>query len=334
LASKEHDRRSIIHISEALLHAIKAALFFCMTGAIIILIAIVLRDHFTLSPIDKTMVELLEKIGEACIVVGLVDVIIHLPDWNRYFLDNIRRSIMEDEYLDRLDDDALKALIGRALRIRLGNPAITLTTKGGFLDYLLSDIQQFIAEPYREGVVEEITCGRRDDDFFDIHDKISYTCRESAGKIQTHVKWQNDPDEIAEMTRITITIMPPAGKEIIIYDGDKDQVAADFPDNWVQRQLPDVHRQDGLGVIIESTYKVRQDIFQCWTMAHLTRNLKLVLKYPKGFTVQTSFLGIDKDLAVLTPPDKPGETSYEIVYWRWILPLSGIAWKFIPPPRG
>lgn|GEM_PF-2354162 len=312
--------------SKSLLHSMKTASWFVLLGICLIFFALLFEPHKSPDspPIPdwiSALWSVVEKLGDALIVVGIIDVVIHLPDWNRYFLDAIKDSIIEDSYLSRLDDGALKSLIGRALRARLKNPSISLDTKGGFLEFFFNDIHALIAKPYRENVIGEIICQEADADHFLIEDKLTYICREAGGAIQGEVKWTNDPGEIAEMIYLKIDLIPPRGKPHNLLEKNNFTPATV---ERIEEEIISSCRKDFLTVEVKSRYKVRRDVFQYWAMSHLTRNLTLILRYPRGYQAQLTSFGLDEELI---RPDI-GEEGCTIHYNSWMLPLAGICWKF------
>lgn len=304
----------------------KAGVVLILLGTVAILAALMAEAGN--AGTHRVLLSLLEKVGEALVIAGAIDIVIHLRDWSDYFMERLRDAIVHQSYLKRLDPDALKDLIGRAFRAQLDNPSISADNKAGFLDYFFSDIQQFIGEPFRENVVAELTARKHADGFLLIEDNLTYICRESKGDIQEQVRWSNEEGEHESMSLLRICVKRSNSREEnVLYDSenpsDLARKALSTPLRVVE-QIADEDRVDGLLVTVRARYIIRADRFQYWNMSHLTRNLSLSLRFPEDYEVEVATFGMkDESLTKFT-----GIDHCTLRYTSWLLPDTGISWTF------
>jgi hypothetical protein len=308
----------------------KAGSVLILLGVVAILTVLIIEER---SGSPTVFLSLLEKVGEALIIAGAIDIVIHLRDWNDYFMERLRDAIIHQSYLKRLDPVALRDLIGRAFRAQLDNPSISADNKAGFLDYFFSDIQQFIGEPFRENVVAEFTARRQADGRLLIEDNLTYICRESKGEIQKEVRWSNEEGEIENISLLRISVRRSNSKtENVLYDSQNPTDLARKPLSaqslLVQEKIPESDRVDGLLVVVSAKYVIRADRFQYWAMSHLTRNLSLSLRFPEDYDVQLATFGMkEESLATFK-----GIDHCSVRYTSWLLPDTGMSWTFNTRP--
>jgi hypothetical protein len=304
----------------------KAGVVLILLGVVAILAALLVeaRNPGT----HGVLLSLLEKVGEALVIAGAIDIVIHLRDWSDYFMERLRDAIVQESYLKKLDPGALRHLIGRAFRAQLDNPSISADNKAGFLDYFFSDLQQFIGEPFRENVVAELTARKHSDGFLLIEDNLTYICRESKGNIQEKVRWSNEEGEHEKMDLLRICVKRSNSKEErVLYDSKIPSDLKKKPLSTplrVEEQIADEDRMDGLLVKVCAQYIIRADRFQYWNMSHLTRNLSLSLRFPEDYEVEVATFGMKEES--LTKFE--GIDHCTLRYTSWLLPDTGISWTF------
>jgi hypothetical protein len=293
------------------------------------------------NPLKLSSIQLVEKLGLTLFAVGLIDLIIHLPALNRHFADGLRDLIIKDSYLKKLSPERLTEVVNRAFQAQAGDSGADIGKEGSFLQYFHSSIRGFITEPYRENASAEILClNTKDENFFYIHDILSYACRKSGKSIQQKVRWSNDPDEIEE-PKVKIVIQLPGHEDSIVladqtkfkfkYKGvpelfDEEQDGMDLEYHLLEEPLNAYSDHDGLIVRIEAEYKVRKDHLQYWTMSHLTKWLNITLRYPCTLDLELiPFIQGSKGKPLITK----NSGYYRASYNQWILPGEGFCWKFV-----
>jgi hypothetical protein len=316
----------------------KAGSALILLGVVAILTVLIIEERSGSKTPSPVFLSLLEKVGEALVIAGAIDIVIHLRDWNDYFMERLRDAIIHQSYLKRLDPSALRDLIGRAFRAQLDNPSISADNKAGFLDYFFSDIQQFIGEPFRENVVAEFTARKQADGRLLIEDNLTYICRESKREIQKEVRWSNEEGELENISLLRISVRRSDSKtETVLYDSQNNADLARKPLSaqslLVMERIPEADRVDGLLVMVRAKYVIRADRFQYWTMSHLTKNLSLSLRFPEDYEVQMATFGMKEES--LAPPVK-GLDYCTVRYTSWLLPDTGMSWTFnarsaVPP---
>jgi hypothetical protein len=311
----------------------KAGIVLILLGIVAILTVLIIEERSGSKSAPTVFLSLLEKVGEALVIAGAIDIVIHLRDWNDYFMERLRDAIIHQSYLKRLDPLALRDLIGRAFRAQLDNPSISADNKAGFLDYFFSDIQQFIGEPFRENVVAEFTARRQAGGRLLIEDNLTYICRESKGEIQKEVRWSNEEGEIENISLLRISVRRSNSKtESVLYDSQDPTDLARKPLSaqslLVEEKIPEADRVDGLLVMVSAKYVIRADRFQYWTMSHLTKNLSLSLRFPEDYDVQLATFGMkEESLATFK-----GLDHRSVRYTSWLLPDTGMSWTFNSRP--
>ena len=312
---------------EGLRKVVKAGVVLSLIGAVAILAALLVEARH--SGRTGVLVSLLEKVGEALVIAGAIDIVIHLRDWSDYFMERLRDAIVHESYLKKLDTNALKDLIGRAFRAQLDNPSISADNKAGFLDYFFTDIQQFIGEPFRENVVAELTARKHADGFLLIEDNLTYICRESKGVIQEHVRWSNTEGEHESIAWLRISVKrSDSREESVLYDSKVPAHLQRKPLSTpllVEEKIDDKDRVDGLLVTVGARYIIRPDRFQYWSMSHLTKNISLLLRFPEDYEVQVATFGMKEESLTKSPP---GIDHCTLRYTSWLLPDTGISWTF------
>jgi hypothetical protein len=289
-----------------------------------------------------TLIRLLEKLGLALIVVGIVDLVVHLRAVNQHFMDRIRDLVIQDSYLSRLKPEALTELMNRAFVAQVGNPGVDIDGEGSFLRFFHSDLKGFIGKPYRERATSEIICLGVEGDYVHIRDVLSYTCRTAGNSIQDKVRWVNDPDEAEDVKSVSISVQTPGSgtdsRRIIAdqsrfrykYEGDDKLHVEKLPDKppryyVIEESLADYLSADGLVVTIEAEYTIKAERFQYWQMTNLTRGIGLILKFPPHLKVQVvSFVQDDSKCNTFD-----AEGYYRLNYPYWVFPDTGLCWKFL-----
>jgi hypothetical protein len=267
-------------------------------------------------------IKLLDVSGIACLVLGLIHIMIETDDWSEYFRERIREIVMQQAYLDTLDKNRLAVLHASVLKAQFEDPDID--KEGGFFDYLRSNLHHYIAKPYREDVTAEVIYTDAGEDL-DVFDRVTYVCRRSRTGIQPSVTWQADIDEYVSIDSFIVEIRFPytheeRGKRKELYNG-KPEVGKTLP-----IPLAEYQQIDGLIVIVSQQYRLRKDHFQYWTMADPTRNFDITLTFPVGWEVQAKHFVLSPELVLTTVTDGYYKAKYDF----WMLPESGMSWLIKP----
>lgn len=314
---------------------LQSGIFWFLIGLLLMFVGLYLKQPDQIAPqgtiapssLQTTFHELILTTGIAFFGFGLFSIIMQLPDWRNYFEDRIKHIVIEQSYLDGLDIESLKALQINVLKAQFKNPNID--KEGSFLNYFHINLHKYISEPYRQDVMAEIFCETSGTQFR-IFDKVTYTCRKSADKIQELISWKPDKDEFQELENLEIKIQYPythqkKGEVIDLFTREqflkecKDKPLEELGVKIPLNAYTDI---DGLIVTIQSKYLVSVDKFQYWQMAHPTKNFSITIKYPKEYKLQIKPLVINEELCLRT--DQPG--YYNLKYDSWMLPMSGVAW--------
>jgi hypothetical protein len=305
-------------------------LFLLLIGIIFILVSLHWDVSSETSSTQHTLLTLLQTLGVTTFGVGILNIVIEMKDWRSYFEERVKNVIIEQSFLERLDSDTLHAIQTNVLKAFFKDK--TIDREGSFLDYFHSNLHKFIAEPYREDVTSEIICEsyHKDKNTWKIYECLTYICRKSAGSIQPEVRWGPDRYEKITVESVTITIRYPfnheqMGEEKVLRSKERN----DNLQNIVSESLVP-YNIDGLIVIIEAEYLISKDRFQYWQMSHSTKNLEIVITCPKEYDIQFLPLVLHEELVLITQKSRYLRMKYD----SWMLPQSGIAWRFVPMKSG
>jgi len=282
----------------------------------------------------------LSHIGIALLVLGIIGVLIDLPDWQKYFQERIKETIIEKDFLNSLSQPELMSLTANSLKAYF--KVEDLDEKESFLEYFQAKILGFIASPYREDThgimhLEYSTV----EGLFVIHDHTSYKCRKVGRYIQQEVTWSVEPGEIeGELEDFEITLQLPenffqspdftvkypdiSGDRIIIKKGDTR--LEEFDKGIGQGytfSLNDFREVDGLSVTINVKYLAKRDKFLNWFMVHPSKGLLFTLHYPRELKLWRLVFGLNR--STIQEDSLPG--LYSLRSDSWLLPNDGVAYQ-------
>ena len=268
----------------------------------------------------------LTTISVALIGFGIFGFALDTRNWKDYFAERIKEVVIENDYLNTLEQDTLKEIQTRLLKAQFKNQAID--KEGSFLNYFHLHLHRFISEPYREDVSTEVLMRTYPEkqDLFKVTDKVRYVCRASGGKIQAHVGWKPDEGEFAEVLSLKVTVQFPshhrdAGKIESLYSKEGEELNAEL-NSGIKVSLEKFQDIDALVVTTQAEYAVELGKFQYWQMAHPTKNFEVTITYPANHNIQFKTLVLEDVVSQITE-----HTGYlKFGYGSWALPQSGLAW--------
>jgi|SRR5215471_6708273 len=317
----------------------QTALFWILVGVVLIFLSLILEASFfgldgTVSAEHRSsaaqiglnalhsLIKLLDVVGIACLVLGLIHTMIEAEDWSDYFRQRIREIVMDHSYLRTLDKASLSTFHASVLKAQFGDQQID--REGSFFNYLRSNLHDYIAKPYREEVTTEVIYSDSGE-YWDTFDRVTYVCRKAASGIQSTVTWQTDPGEVQVMESLTIEVQFPythseRGKRETIYDG-KPKL-----EEIIEGSLSKYQQIDNLIVITTGRYKVRKDMFQYWDMLIPTKNFTITMTFPDDYEVKVKPMVLSPELILTTLADGYYKAKYDF----WMLPGSGMTWMIVP----
>lgn len=258
--------------------------------------------------------------GIAIFIFGFFSVVIDTKNWREYFAERLKEIVIEQKYLDKMEEDTLKNLQIKIMKALSGGAAVD--REGSFLNYFNDNLHRYISEPYREDVSAEIFLREEVDGGLKIFDKVTYYCRRLGKNIQENVKWSPDKDEFLRIESAKVEVQYPDNHQksdlIESLSNDPEEIARGI-------SLEKYKDIDRLTVIVTSVYIVSTERFQYWQMAHPTRNFNMTINYPKDFSIQSKILVLNPAICQIT--EQPG--YLKVKYDSWMLPMSGIAWRFL-----
>ncbi len=291
---------------------------------------------------DKSMVaeNLFINISVGLIALGIVALILQLPDWRNYFQDRVKETVIDRTYLNSLSEEELSSLQISTLKAKYKNTDID--REGSFLQYFQKRIEDYIGKPYRENVNTAMVIKEHDSnpDFFVVTDSISYICRKLGSKIQEDVRWLYEHGEFEEIIDIVVILICPNSNQNNCSNSCKDRciegritltketLDKDFFSNtehesgYIVRLKELLPESDKIEVQMSTIYSIRKDRFFTWAMTHPSKNINFTIIYPDAYQIQTFVGGIE-----------PKEYSkniksnmYVFNHQGWFLPRTGLAY--------
>jgi hypothetical protein len=313
-------------------------------GALLILLSLYLTEvrhptgHFALVGIA-----FLSHLGIALLVLGIIGIMIDLPDWQLYFQERIKATIIEKDFLNSLSQPELMSLTTNSLKSYF--KVEDLDEKESFLEYFQAKILGFIASPYREdthGIIHLEYSSRAD--VFLVQDHTSYKCRKVGKYIQPEVSWYVEPDEIdGELEGFEVILRLPENfflspeftvkypdfllNTLTIRKGD-DRLLEAQDGLGYSLPLNDFREIDGLSVAVNVKYRAKSAKFLYWYMVYPSKGLLFTLHYPRELTLWRLVFGLNRNT---TQEDSlPG--LYSLRSDSWLLPNDGVAYQLLRTP--
>jgi hypothetical protein len=307
-------------------------LIYAVLGFLLLVIRTLL-DHWDIvncTIVGSIFLDLLRDIGIGCIVLGIFNLILSRSDWQEYFEERLRQIVMSHQFLASLGGPALRQIV-RAV-IRAQSPGAPIEREGGFLEFFENHLYHFISAPYRENAAAEIsyTNDPTNSEAFSVVDKFSYTLRTVGSKSLPPLRFELDPSECIDGGKATIRIKIPdrpleSGQTITLADDEPLEKTAEGG-YQIERLLPKEYATlDYLEVTFEATYSSTKGRIQVWWILIPTRDVTLILSYPREWSIQAKDFVQAHKLANSTR--WPGYFMFR--YPSWILPGGGIAWGFL-----
>lgn len=285
---------------------------------------------------EKIAFDLLEICGIALLTSGIFTVVLQIPDWRKYFEQRLRNIVLDQSYLDSLDQNSLVGLQVKTLKAFFKTHDID--REGSFLNYFQTNLSNYIKTPYRDGVKTEMVITEVGDQCFKISDRITYTCRMVGGQIQENIKWRPEKDEFKDIFSLRFMIRrreSHTSEEVVTLTKSGDNYVCKKGPNQETLQLADIlgqgilfplkdFNEDGLFIDIRSEYLVIKGRFLTWQMAHPTNGFYITIKYPEAWVINFQPLVLHPEEVVSN--SIPG--FYSMQYPKWMLPWSGVVYSF------
>ena len=303
------------------------------------IICVLVKLYFTSKTKETANPNLLwsltELVGLTLFTSGVFTIILQTNDWTNYFEDRLTELVMNQNYLNSLNEDQLQELQIKTIKAFYKND--TLDKEGSFLNYFQENLSNFIKEPYRDSVKSEICVEGISPDGFWIYDHLTYRCRKVGNSIQDSVKWITEGDEYSDLKELKIWIENKNTKSelLSVKKIDTEYEVQEYPKKSKKCSLKELlgkkftlslknHNEDNLLVTIESRYKIKAGNFSTWVMAHPTRGFYLTIRYPETLKLyfQTMLLHPESVLR------NEQNGFFSMQYDEWLLPNSGVVYSF------
>ncbi len=184
-------------------------LFIALLGTLLIVLTLLFEDAYRPLSHTKTIIaNLLDHLGIAFVSIGIIGIIVDLNDWRKYFQERIAETIIQKNFLKRLDQTELINLQTNALKVFF--KAENIEREESLLDFLHTKIHGFIGSPYREDFSGRLFIEQSaDGGAYHIKETTTFKCRTVGKFIQDEVQWAmhkgSDGDGLDEFS-ITVEI--------------------------------------------------------------------------------------------------------------------------------
>lgn len=266
----------------------------------------------------------------ACILLGIFNLILARSDWEEYFESRLKSIVVDQSYLGGLEPGALKRLMLNVIKAQA--PGAAVDRAGGFLEYFETYLHKFIFDPFRENATAEFYYDDDpgDEEALRVTDKYTYSLRSVGGRIQNSISFTIEGQECKSAESVSLSIKLPMGSaepgKVISFENQFAKTSEG--DYQVDQPIPPEYiTMDGLEVTVESRYRVRKDRFQMWWMLYPTRDIRVIINFPKSYEIQIKAFVQAPELCDWTR--RPGYV--QLRYPSWFLPSNGVAWKFVSP---
>lgn len=315
----------------------------CLCGLMLMLLA--LHIEAVLCPISndggchishptRLGIQLLEHLGVALIVLGLVGIMVDFRDWREYFQERLAEIVVKRSYLGTLDRNELISLQTDTLKAFF--KVEDIDRKGSFLDYFHSRIRDFIGSPYREDVrnIMVLTPTSEDDGYL-VKDHLSYSCRKVGESIQPTVRWSMDPTDVKQINDVRFILTIPAHQysstefasrfpgiqsRSTVFEREKLTCTKESASESYHYDLVNFRAIDELRVSIDCEYILRKHAFMSWSFILPSKELTVTIDYPAQMELAVQTFGMeDEDL-----DEKKQDGLYSLHHSSWVLPNSGL----------
>lgn len=296
----------------------------------------------------------MKDLSIAMVSLGIIGILINLPDWKKYFQRSLAEVVMHQSYLNTLDKEELIGIQKSTLKAFFENEKID--RRGSLLEYCQVKLQKYIGEPYRENVRRHIKLDKADGDGY-LHEKslTYYECRKAKSHIQHMIPWSNKLSEMnEEVNSIGLYIKCPIGlrktcpvKPSCKFEKEncgKWNLYEQWETEKIQKAIMQDPKEPGdksielvcdlkfykaidkLSVKIETDAMLSQESFFVWRMAVPSMGCYLAVSYPIEFRLLHSLFGADDSELEIVNEDGFFAASCK----SWLLPKSGLAFQLIP----
>jgi hypothetical protein len=316
-------------------------LFVALIGILLILSTLRFEEAYKpLSHVGTIIANLMDHIGIAFVSIGMIGIIVDLNDWRKYFQERIADTIIQKNYLERLDHKELINLQTNTLKVLF--KAEDIEREESLLNFLHTKIHGFIGSPYREGFDGRLSIECSDDAYI-VEETTTYKCRTVGDSIQDKVKWaMNKENEKEGLDDYSVTIEIPnnffqspefrtqypkvSAQKLTICKGDE---RFDLAENGLGFSFPllDYKKIDGLFVEVFAKYRVSANRDIVWIMALPTKRFTSTVNYPRTLRLDATILGVDQR----EYRERVRSGVYSLSYDAWMLPTTGIMFHIWEP---
>jgi len=318
-------------------------LFIALLGVLLILLTLRFEDSYKpLSHAGTIIANLLDHIGIAFVSIGIIGIIVDLNDWRKYFQERIADTIIQKNYLERLDKTELINLQTNALKVFF--KAENIEREESLLSFLHTKIHGFIGSPYREGFDGRLSIEYSDDkSAYIVDETTTYKCRTVGEFIQDKVQWaMHKESEVDGLEDFTLTLEIPnnffqspefktqypnlADPTLTLTKNDKRLLPSKTGLGYFY-PLIDYKKIDGLFVELCVKYRVSPNRDIVWIMSLPTKRFATTVTYPASLKLDATILGVDQR----DYHEQSKHGVYSLSYDAWMLPTTGIMFHLWEP---
>lgn len=313
-----------------------------LIGLVAILAALLVEEIKHLPHIAEIGLKLLEHLGIAAIVLGIVSIIVEFRDWQEYFQKRLADIVIERKYLATLDREKLLDLQTDTLKAYFRDENID--QKESFLDFFRTKIQDFIGSPYKEGTKHVKSISLSEDGLsYIVEETLSARNRKVRDSIPDRVEWTTFQDSFIQLKAFSVVIEIPRNffqsADFRAQYPDMAAARKQFKTEWREGKLVakdsalqaakegqgfilllnDFKDVDGLYTEVRIKYTLPVNLPLSWTALHSHKELNLIVTYPQDLQIDVQVFGVEEN--DYHEEDRSG--LYTLEYTSWLLPYSG-----------
>ncbi|MCB1544509.1 MAG: hypothetical protein KDJ30_09620 [Rhodoblastus sp.] len=273
------------------------------------------------SPIWKPYaIEALKTVGATALAVAFVNIWLETDDWRRYFEERIKSIIINQSYINSLDNDTINSLMKRLMKARFKNASID--SERSFLDHFNTNIIDYMGRPFRENAVAVVRYTVSGETWL-VEESCTYSCRTNSGKIQDSIKFVADEPTTLSFAEVTITNPQTMERfKLVNYPEDK---------NGLERlsvgiSLKEYEHIDNLVVELNTKYSFNKRMYATWYMLEPTRDISLSIFYPPEYKIEYNLFVTQRNIV---SANESSSGTLILSYRGWLLPENGIAWQLL-----
>lgn len=286
-----------------------------------------------------TWLKFMSSLGATLITLGLIAILVDLPDWRNYFGKRLKEIVLDRKYLENLGNEELLSVQKEVMKSRYqGND---IDKEDSFLQYMLNSIEHLINSPYREHVSANVQLSINSDGSLMYDEELSYTLRTIGKGMITEIPWIWEKNGKKDERSLKLSFKCPKFRtDRSLCTCKKDNLCNNgFREANNLKPLPIGNNEygfnvkidnyltpcDRLAVFMEMSNKTSPDKLFSWNLAYPSKDIHFTVVYPKEYKLDHFIGGLS--ISDYFVSKNLQENVFNFVREGWMLPTSGIAFS-------